>query len=58
VAELALELEQLADSGRLDEARDEAGDVVDALAGALAEAAVELGDYDLRADLAGEAYSA
>ena len=53
VAALALELEQAAESGRL----DGAGDLVEALATALAEAAVALGDQEL-AQLVGEAYSA
>jgi PAS domain S-box-containing protein len=53
VAGLALELEQVAESGRI----DEAGELVDELATALAEAAVALGDHEL-ADLVGQAYSA
>jgi PAS domain S-box-containing protein len=53
VAALALELEQIGESGRL----DRAGDLVEALATALAETALELGDLEL-GELAGEAYSA
>ena len=53
VAGLALELEQVAESGRIDRARD----LVDEIATALAEAAVVLGDQEL-AELVGEAYSA
>jgi PAS domain S-box-containing protein len=53
VAALARGLEELGESGRL----DGAGDLVEALATALAETALELGDLEL-AELVGEAYSA